>query len=104
MSGESLFARLTPRERVLVPAVASVSLVIGLWLGLWSVPQKALSVPVETTKYGGIELAYRPMPTVFPFVTILILGAGAWLAWRGWRGAQKWRVSDDKNREKRSPD
>jgi len=104
MTDESPLAQLTPRERVLVPAVASMSLVVGMWLGLWSVPEKALAVPADTAEYGGVELAYMPVPTVFLFVTILILGAGAWLSWRSWRSTQKWRASDDKNRKKRSSD
>jgi len=51
--------------------------VLGLWVGLWSVPDAALNVPMDTS-HGHTSAAYHPVPMVLPLTSALLLFVSAW--------------------------
>jgi len=63
------------RDKMAIVVTASISVMLGLWIGVWSVPVEALSVPTDTNPdgNGGLHVtpAYRPVPTWLPFVTVV---------------------------------
>ena len=86
----------TVRDRILLLVVVPVAFVLGLWVGVWSVPPEAFDAAMQTTNPapGGGEstrLHYRPVPTWTPFMSGMVVVAGALLAWREWRMDSRWR-------------
>lgn len=78
-------SRVTLPDRALVSLSASVSLVLGFWLGWFSIPDPALAVP-KTENYAGEAIAaYTPVPTWALIATIVILLLGLWWTWRAVR-------------------
>lgn len=77
--------RVTLPDRALVSLTATVSLVLGFWLGWFSIPDAALQVPTHTNYRGQPVAAYTPVPTWALFATIIILLLGVWGAWRAVR-------------------
>ena len=67
---------LTRREKMAIVVTTSISFMVGLWVGVWSVPVEALSVPTDAMPNGngGTNLtpAYRPVPTWLPFTTVAL--------------------------------
>lgn len=48
---------LTRRGVAAVVLVGALALVIGVWVGVWSVPARALEVPMQASEYGrGMDL------------------------------------------------
>ena len=79
---------LTDREKVAIAAAASVSVMIGIWIGVWSVPVEGLSVPTDThvDSTGATHLtpAYRPVPTSLPIMTVLLPAISVYSAYQIW--------------------
>jgi len=75
----------TPRERGIAIGAATVGLVSGAWLGLWSIPEAALHPMVvenQTAMDGSTQLSksFQPVPSFFPLLSVLVLGVGLWVA------------------------
>lgn len=67
----------TKREKSIALLTASVALIVGVWIGVWSVPTAALDVPTDTSYYGGEvdrDLLYQPVPTGLPIMSLLVPG------------------------------
>jgi len=71
----------TEREVIIAAWSAAIALSIGMWVGLWTVPAKALAVPTTAGEYG-VSVAYRPLTLTYVVVPLLALGA-AWYVTRG---------------------
>lgn len=73
---------LSRREIALIVVTASVALVVGIVLGLWSVPDAALDVPTDTrTGYDGrtvVDARYQPVPDWLPVIALLPAVATLW--------------------------
>lgn len=68
---------LTRRGGAATLLTGALGFVAGVWVGLWSIPSKALDVPMEASEYGrGVDLAYQPVPTWLPVISILIAVGG----------------------------
>lgn len=63
------------REKAVASVVAGVAFAVGLWIGLWSVPDAALSVPTDLTT--GTR-TYTPVPGVVPVLSFGAVLVGAW--------------------------
>ena len=66
-------------------ATGVVSFVAGMWTGVWIVPTRALDVPTSTEFVNGqmkYSAAYQPVPTWLPVVSVLLVLAGLYAAWR----------------------
>ena len=75
----------TPRERGIAIGAATVGLVSGAWLGLWSIPEAALHpvlVENQSAMDGGTHLSksFQPVPSFFPALSVLGLVIGLWVA------------------------
>lgn len=77
---------LSRREKRILVLSAAVAFTAGMWFGVWNVPAQALDVPMtENPEPSGVsrfDLAYRPVPTFLPVVSLVILfGAGWYSRW-----------------------
>lgn len=83
-----LASRLTPRERAVAAATATLSVLSGYWIGVASVPDAALDVPKSSvsTRYGTEwDAAFMAVPDSSIWMTFIMLAAGAWVTWRAVR-------------------
>jgi hypothetical protein len=71
----------------------SVALVVGVWAGLWLVPDAALAVPTETI-HGHETPAYTPVPGFLPLASVGIVVFGGWNAWTTLRASQEDREAE----------
>ena len=55
----------------------TVALVVGLWVGVWMIPDAALAVPTAM-KYGEAVAAYQPVPNHLPAMSVVVVAIGAW--------------------------
>lgn len=72
-------------DRALVSLSATFSLVLGFWIGWFSIPDAALAVPKHTNRRGVEVAEYTPVPTWALLATILVLLLGLWGTWRAVR-------------------
>jgi hypothetical protein len=72
-----------PRERALITATASASLVIGLWAGHWLVPAEAFAdhITYNSSYSNGLQSHYRPTAKLLPLLSLLIISLGAFYSY-----------------------
>lgn len=68
-------------EFAAVLGTGAVALVVGVWVGVWAVPDAALAVPT-TEVYGESRAAYQPVPTGLPLLSVGTVGGGLYAAWK----------------------
>jgi hypothetical protein len=75
------------RERAILSVSSTVSLVVGLWAGHWLVPAEAFArhITYNATYSDGLRAHYMPTNRILPLLSLLILGIGAWYAYRSLR-------------------
>jgi len=74
----------TDREKTIAILTGVAAFTVGLWAGLWMVPDAALNVPTDTYMDSGRtvrDAAYQPVPSYFPMLSALLVFGGAYAAW-----------------------
>ena len=83
MSNDEWRFGLTRRSAAVLALVGALAFIVGVWVGVWSVPAEALDVPMQAPEYGPEKhIAYQPAPTWLPFMSVFVGGLGAYAAWR----------------------
>jgi hypothetical protein len=80
----SIKEKLTDREKAFAPVIAAVSFVVGVWVGIWSVPDRALDVPLHESVRGGetfYSAVYVPVPPELPVVSVVVLFLSLYPLW-----------------------
>jgi hypothetical protein len=68
-------SRFSDREKALALLAGVSAFVLGVWAGVWVVPDAALDVPTVDTPRDP-RIAFKPVPTWLPFMSALaLLGA-----------------------------
>jgi hypothetical protein len=69
-------SRFSDREKALILLSGVTLFTLGVWAGVWIVPDAALDVPVVDSPGRGPHLAFQPVPTWLPLMSVLaLLGA-----------------------------
>lgn len=81
---ESYFGPLQRGEFAAAIGAGAVALVIGLWAGVWAVPDAALAVP-STVERGHTIAAYQPVPKSLPVMSVVVVAIGGYAGWSSLR-------------------
>ena len=76
--------KLTRREAAMLPVTVVVSLVAGMWFGIWLMPARSLNVPVDVSMRGGeavYSAAYTPVPTELPVLSVVLVFLSLYASW-----------------------
>lgn len=88
----------TTREKTIAILTGVVAFTVGLWVGLWMIPDAALSVPTDTYVDNGRtvrDVAYQPVPSYLPALSALLVGGGLYAAWSINRSPTETREDSD---------
>jgi len=78
---EQHVGRLQRGEFAVALGTAAVAVVVGVWVGVWAIPDAALAVPTSDA-YGEAHAAYQPVPNGLPLISVLVVGGGLYGAWK----------------------
>jgi hypothetical protein len=76
-------------EAAAAVAAGTVAVVVGLWAGLWMIPDAALAVPTETLPNGDVTAKYQPVPSALPVLSAVVAAVGGWATWTVMRTEQR---------------
>lgn len=70
----------TDRDKSIITFCTFTGWALGVWNGIFLVPDAALTVP-KRVENGETLIAYQPVPTWLPLITLLVLGGAAYFAY-----------------------
>jgi hypothetical protein len=80
----SIKEKLSDREKAFAPVLAAVSFVTGVWVGVWSVPDRALDVPLRESVRGAetfYSAVYVPVPPELPVMSVAVVFLSLWFCY-----------------------